>query len=66
MTNDTILIRIDLTRVAEALNNRGLPETDREQLLDRIMAAYQRRLDEDAREFEQGRGAFEACVFDAL
>ena len=67
MTNDTIQIRIDLERIRELLRMReGVTDDNREAIVDKMVAAYQHRMEEQTRDLERGQGEFEACFFDAL
>lgn len=67
MTNDTLLLRIDLGAVREKLAARSdVPAEELERILDRMVAALHDRLEAGIREFESGQGDFEACLFDSL
>lgn len=66
MTNDTILIRIDIDTLCETLRDReNIPE-NLEPILDRMMAAFQYKIEEQAQDFARGNGEFETCLFEAL
>lgn len=67
MANDTILLRLDTPTLTKLLAER--PETadqEIEQILERLIAAFQRQLEVEVHELEQGRGRFETCLFEAL
>ena len=66
MTNDTILIRIDMDSLCSALREREDVPEDLEPVLDRMMAAFQSKLEAMAGDFAAGNGDFETCLFEAL
>jgi hypothetical protein len=69
MANDLVMLRIDLEGLRTALGERPEYPSDpaeRELFLDRMLASFQCRIEEEAAEFAAGRGAFETCLFDAV
>jgi len=61
-----ILIRIDIASLSAVLKNREDVPEDLHPVLDRLICAYQRKLEESAKEFATGKGDFETCLFEAL
>jgi len=67
MTNDTIMVRIDMNMLIECIKHHpSACDEDTSQILEKIMAAFQSTIEREAAEFEDGRGFFEACLFEAL
>jgi hypothetical protein len=59
MTNDTLLLRIDLAPVREKLAGRKeVAAADLELVLDRMVAAFHDRLETSVRDYEAGQGDF--------
>lgn len=67
MTTDTIMVRIDIGAVGEIVDARtDLGNRDRNELMERLVSALQRQIENEIREFEAGNGCFESCFYDAL
>lgn len=67
MVGDTVNIRMNTDVIRRKLLERPeLAGKDVDQVMDRMLAAFHRHLEQQAEEFTAGNGEFEVCLFEAL
>ncbi|MCK5267472.1 MAG: hypothetical protein KAR07_04845 [Spirochaetes bacterium] len=64
--NDTILVRLDISKISDMLSKRDLDsESGKEKILEKMIDRFQMKIEDESREFENGHGLFEICLFEA-
>lgn len=67
MITDTIMVRVDVTRLREKIVSRkDCQNKDTDIILERTLLALQRQIEQEIQDFEAGNGCFESCLYEAL
>ncbi len=67
MITDTIMVRVDIEALRTRISARSdCRERDTDIILERVLLALQRQIEQEIREFEDGSGCFESCLFEAI
>ncbi|HOG65209.1 MAG TPA: hypothetical protein PLD82_07210 [Spirochaetota bacterium] len=67
MITDTIMVRVDVESIRTRISARNdCPAQDTDIILERVLLALQRQIEQEIREFEDGNGCFESCLFEAI
>ncbi len=67
MITDTIMVRVDVAALREKIAARSdCQNRDPDTILERTLLALQRQIEQEIRDFEDGNGCFESCLYEAI